>query len=812
MFDILGDSTVSIMRTCIQEANHGYCPEDKLTGGTSTLLNVEKGMPYSETLSVESHFYESKHNPSVSLTPFRFQPRIHGRSHMVETPAVFVPGTMPEIPETLATDAVRNLGKLAAYAQANGEDTQVLQALLADAAGTEVDLSKITPVTDPSRTKPWALDDSPRCRHLNGGYNMMQNVSISLGNYQSGVNLRGHSVDYARVATVLRSVGTLLFGYEEWTALHLRDQQFRLHFHLNLGELPMVPSGAFLSPAVLRILQLAFIPQGQEKGVRALAVHDLLHSLSQKGYTAHRVPITVLNPDVQVAVSEMAAEERAKRILGPYLKPEVDHDISVPTSSLSSFALLPKPPSDKLARTPRNATFRLLTPWLKVVLSKQDWPHQVAHLISEDNSAEAGRVLSENLDPRLPRLAFQIVRTHTPLARDVWKVFLRWLFIDSGRVPRFGTHDIASCYFASLKVNPQVLLSVYTTSYYRALEITTHFTPQDLLVSPDLGALESVLHLRKALYSRVARAYGRRYGARARMLQSRISGIDKTHKKSGHKRLSPELKKRRQVLVDEVVKFQWRSKVYPRLAPVAESGHAYDEGVYLDCVLESITNHCRKRRKEPLLNAVTMHLASFRQRGFPLKEILARLASMVKFNLVLQHHDIMERREMTLNDIDSFIIYDTRLHVHEDELPLQPRAAEDHADLDPYPSGSDWEGDGSDEDEGGLLWESSSQVAEASFQRYLQRRGQMPDNFGALIGGGFDTAAAVDDLLWEEELHNEGYGPNWRERVMTEFSLHPGDKVTISEMQGILEWVKRVWRPVLTDNLARKYADSPDVA
>jgi len=811
MFDILTDGTVDIIAACLAEANNGLVPYDMIVGGTSSMLNIDKTDVHTHSLTVTSSFHKRLDDRSVSMLNRRFQGRVRGISTVQDIPSVFEPGTQPRYPASVATPALRSLGKCIAYAEANGEDSQPLLHAAKKALGIDGDLMRIVPVTSADRTKPWALDDAPRSRHVNGMYNIMQNVLISLGNYQSNVNTGQRLVDYMRVATLLRSIGALLYGYEEWVEPHVLDRPFTLAYHLNLSEFPKLVSGRFVTPYSLKVLEnlTRVLPLGDTTLLGLQEVFRL--AVEDPGYMAHRVPITQMDPDIKLATADLLVDLRAKRVYGPLIRGDIRSDISLPTTSLSSFSLLPKPASDRLARTPRNASYRLMVPWLKVVLQRLAWPHQIAHLIDLDKHEDAAELLVEHLDRRIPRLAFKIVSVHTPVGRNVWRALLKWLFLDPGHIPQISIHDPTTAYFASLRCNPAVLLSLYTTCYYKALSTVSFFGREDLLVTSDLNALDSLTKLRQALYKRISRCYARRYASRVTILVQQINALKRQVATTQVRTTRTALQARQKSITDNIVAHQWRQKVYPRLLPIDDRSAAFDPATYLACVQSMLENYTRKRKKSLMATGVQTYLHAASLVGTPLIEQLGRLTMITKLKLTAQFEDVMSRREMTLKDIDDFIHFEQPLPLGHDELWL-PDEFEDHEQAPPAPSLFDmyqWGeiSDGDEDPTDGITYPDQSYATDPSSER------EIPADICAVLSMpmGAESVKPVTTVNWTIELLDAGYGDYWASKVMERYNVERDQAVQGVVYDEMLQYVASIYEIRYKVKDRQLLLDQPDI-
>jgi hypothetical protein len=701
------------------------------------------------------------------------------------------------LPNTSATASIRALGKLTAYAEANDEDSGRLEVACNENTTTHLELRKITPITNTERSKPWALDDLPKSYHTTGMYNANQNVSIGLGNYQSGVTNRGKMVNYNRVATLLRSIGCMLYGYEEWLASYVTNTPITLDFHLNLDEFGKDNNLRFVTPLTEHMMRHMFIPSRMVRGHHGNAIEQLITTIHDSHHLAHRVPITIQDPDIRIAISELSRESTAKRVMGPLMKAESVRDVSMPNVTLSSFSVLPKPASDRLARTPRNAMLRLLVPWLRVQMTKNMWPHTVSTLRAEDRIQDAANLLLENLDRRIPRLAFQIVKLHTPLNRNIWKILLRWLFVDPTHIPSIPIHDPTSACFASLRYNPKVLLNLFATAYYDALRMTSHFHQSDLLVSANLSALENLTMLRKSLYKRVAEAYGQRYAAKAVLLTKRLAEFDgKTAKaKAKGGTMSRKKGQERKNLVEEIVMYQWRSKAYPKMWPTSESGSDYSYQTYLSLVIEMLKNFARKRKKTMLSTLIVHYEQNTLYEESSLLDALGRLSKLSGLDLITQLHDVEKRRQMTMEDIDRFIVFGDELDVTHAELSVEERFSNSV-----FTNWTEFGGTFEDsEDDGDIAVLEEKEEAQAHVMGLL------------MAPMGLKSLKKVTTVYWDIELEEAGYSEYWINLLATNHGLERGTIVEGTRVEELLIELKEIWYPRHNSSFTNLPTDGPDI-
>lgn len=789
MLDILSFGTVEIMELSIEAANGGYVPTDLLCGGTSTMLNVEKSDPVVNCLSIASHLHERKHNPDVSMIPRRFLGRAGETSQVQDVPAVFEPGTMPQFLRNPATPMVRAIGKLRAFAACNGEDSSAFDtaALKVLPAGTRLDL--ITPVTKPEKTKPWASDDAPCSRHVNGMYNIMQNVSMSLGNYQSNVNTGGRLLDYLRVATLLRSIASMLFGYEEWLSSAVLDRCVSLKYHVNMDEFPTIPTGAFMTPFVVALFTYLHGGGATSSEHRNALLALMEDAMSAEKLHDHLVPVTLLDSAVRSAVAELSAESRTHAHFTPYVRHDVRNDISTGRASLRPFTLLPKPPSDKIARSPQNALTRILSPWLRLRLGKDDWVHKVAKLAQEGEVEEAAVIIGDRLDPRIPRLAFRISCVHSPTEKDVWKSLLSWLFAGCERPPPVYTNDPYGAVRAALRVSPTPMVHTYKHCYYLALRHSSQFSPHDLLVTADTNALEGVITLRQSLYKRVAKAYGKRYYVTARMAVEQLQVARQAPRRTlSGLELVRDLKA-------TIIQHQWRAKVYPKLIPMSEFGDAFRVGAYLDPLVDLIGNYCRKRRLDHQLPRVAVVLARSREQQLSVREVTRRLGRLVGLDLLAQYDDVAKVRSETLADIDRFICYDAALPLDAGELGMDPLdtygltpeeeeevtrgvqvqllATEEPLDTFGHPSGPARRPE--------TVWAARDCATLAT-----------PDDVGDFLTvTAFDGLTTYDKVDWAIDFEEIGIQSDTFGAVQEEFGVQIGDQVTLEQFAAMVAFAQR---------------------
>jgi len=775
MFDILSDSTITITSACIKEANSGYVPYDLLVGGTSTMLNIEKGTHHTHTMAVKSLYHLKPKEEPPSLLRRRYSRRVAGRSILKDTPSVFEPGTLAKIPETTAKGAIRGLAKLFAYAQANGEEIDLAMKAILSVYGLPHDFKVLIPTTDSKRTKPWALDDAPKSRHINGMYNTMQNVSVSLGNYQSGVNVGGKMVDYDRVVTLLRSVGALVFGHEEWLEDAVLGKEYTLKYHLNLSEFPNVSKGRFLTKYLVAVAKNLSGSINSESETFSVLQSTHKAAMDYASTAGHLVPITIMDPNVKTAIADLLSTTTERRLFLPTLHSSMTHDIEVELSSQSSFSLLPKPSSDKVARSPRNAMHRVLTPWLRVVMGKEDWPHTVARCMQSGDRPHAAEILLRELDPRIPRLMFRIVSVHTPIEWNVWKLLLRWLFPDPRTIPAVNIHDPWGAVKAALRQHSMPMLHTFLSSYNAALQSVSHFSHRDLLVSTDKSALDSLLAMQQSLYKRVAKAYGKRYYTTATLLADEYKRLKSAQTRTKYTTYSVPLVQLRKRLV----KYQWRCKIYPKLLPVAEDNLRFSDGVYLATLKDMIGNYYRKRGGNGTLARVDEVINQHTSTGRSLIETIGELARVTKLDLVTQYKDILHVREQTIDDINTFVRYDTTLHVDHDDMKM--------ADYD-------------------YLYDDVEMPLDNEFLEFDMSDQQSVDVFSEPsdavdLSQFFTDARAIEDLVvvdnvyWADELDEAGYGAVWANEAAKKFDLQLNTSIPYNQYLEVEAWVKDQYTP-----------------
>jgi len=661
MFDILADSTLDIVRGCLKQVQNGYVPEDLLVGGTSTLLNPEHAQPHAQCLTVTSHLSEAVYNDKISLLPLTYRSRLHGDTILKEVPSVFEPGTLVHLPPTPISRTLMTFAKLVAYATAHDEETDVATALFDEIALGILDLKQIIPTTVADRTKPWALDDMPRSYHVNGRYNLMQQVGISLGNYQTGVNTGGKSVNYTKLATVLRAVGTNIFGEEEWLSKRVGSTTMTLHYHLNLDEIPNVCHAKFLTPYVMDIIRDFSCPKQLTGWLLKMTKEILRTAVTSTIRPTHFIPVTFQDPNIRGALAELKATDIPKPLFLPIMTSRDRSDIASHRTSSAQFTVLPKPPSDKAARHPASALKRLMVPWLGSVIHTKQWPHTCQVLLREDKVEEAAKVLLEHYDMRIPKLAFQIITTHTPVERNVWKIYLNWLFIHHDRIPGVGVIDPATAYAAALKINPEHILKHYTGCYIQALADKSVFLSRDLLVPDDLSGLDNLLALRISLYKRVSKTYAARYRAKAEIHIGEFNAIKAAYKGLKWKRWPNHAKQAIGTEKSIITRYQWRMKCYPTLLPISHSDREFDHDIYTVNVISMLYAYARKRKKTALETEVKLVEEGSLMPGASLFKKLRHFSAASGLDLMASYQDVVLKRNQTLDDVDGFIKYDTTL-------------------------------------------------------------------------------------------------------------------------------------------------------
>jgi hypothetical protein len=617
-------------------------------------------------------------------------------------------------------------------------------------------------------------------------------------------------IDYDRVATVLRSIGTLIYGYEEWVSDFIDKHDLKLSFHLNLGEFPSMSSDRFLTPALMKWLFHTMLPDELKRGIRGSTYHEILDIINRRKVLVKRVPITVVIPEIKAAIETLVSDERATRVLGPLIRPDVIGDISIPTNRLSSFHVLQAPASDKVARTPRNATYRILVPWLRILLPTEAWIHNVSILLGADKKKEASKMLADNFDVRIPRIVYDIIKLHTPIERNIWRILLRWLFTHSDKVPRIGITDPTSAYFAALATQPDAILAVFRSSYYTAMTSTSHFSKSDLFVSSNLCALESINQLRTSLYKRVSTAYAKRYYAHSNILTTQLKNIDKDFKGNGprarkrRKGRSKTQKEERKEVVSKITMYQWRAKVYPSLLPVGHDGEDFDHSIYMTHVYDMLDNYTRKRKYDTLAKEITTQQELFPTENTTLQEQLMVLGNLTGLDLMASFYDVMERRNMTLQDINNFIVYEKELDLNEDELVITealrfPR-------LDVHIPETDFE---TEQEELSIVLSDTESDPETLPTT-------IPDNYNpfAFLSAhkGLESSVPVSGLYWDLELEEQGYGVYWSNLASAHFNLKSGEIVSRSMFDDILIFVKSNWFPRYDISKSADQAALPDIS
>lgn len=779
MIDIMTMSVLDIQRDGIKRANGGYIPEDLLSGGSSTMLNIDKGSVYSHPLTIVNEQVKARKRPEITCRPSTYSERTHGRSVLRDTPSVFLPGSMPKLAASPAKAGIIALGKLRAYCAAHSEDTEELDSFLEGYGLERRHLTSITPVTTSERTKPWALDDLPRSRNMTGGYNLMQNVRVQLGNYRSGVNTQGRSIDYQRVASLLRSVAMQLFGYEPWSYEHFSHLDFSLNYHLNLDEFPRVSHLPFISEYLLHMVMVTFFPPVTGSEISLLTEYIDTIDLSRRHL--HLVPISSIDPNIKMAQKELLHEQKSTRQLAPYFSSASFRDISTPAETFRTFELLDTKESDMIARRPGNILQRLLTPWLQREMQDDIWPHTVMTLADAGNLVEAASEFVKNLDPRIPRLTFDILGVLNPAAWDTWKRWFRWLFLSMTTIPVLHIKDPTHAFLVSLKENPTVVMRVYLASYREGLKRHSKFSMRDFLVPEDSDVPSTLDSLQTKLYKRISHAYTLRYKARAEQSIRVMRGLTKRvgHRTRKVSDLHGDEKKKYEEARNKVARYQWRVKMYPMLVPSSFTDTSFDEDKYLTATMDRVSNYLRKRGKIIELNAVERYQEYTLLTYVPFKDQMDRLSDISKLSLWEDYNDICEKRGETIADIHNFLRYETNVTLPTDS-PLD----------DAYENDS-WASSG-------LSDESDDEVPYDPFSMNLADHYKHQPAVGghnALFSRpmGLASVKAVRKLYWKDTMAEEGYTSYWVREVADVFGLGFEDVVELPVMEEIRSWLKENW-------------------
>lgn len=777
---ILSMSTLDIQREAIKTANQGYVPEDLLTGGLSTMFNIEKSSVHTHPLTITNEQKSSRPKPSISLRPSTYSERLHGDSILHDTPSVFVPGSMPKIPMSQARPHILALGKLRAYAEANSDNLETFDHLLSISGLSDRHLIAITPVTTSDRTKPWALDDLPRSRTMTGGYNLMQNVRVALGNYRSGVNTKGRSIDYQRVASALRSVAMQLFGYEAWSYRHFAHLEFSINYHLNLDEFPQMSTRPFMTKYLEYMVQRTFFPDSPSLSYSHIVFSEYLASIDLSRRHLHLVPISTLDPNIKLAQAELAREMKSSRVLAPYMALNSLRDISTPGETFRSFSLLETSDADSQARKPSNIFLRLLTPWLKKEGERDMWPHTVMTLTDDGLALEAAAIIKENLDPRLPRLAFDILKVLTPVGWDSWKQWFRWLFLSAEVIPVLHIKDPTHALYVSLKENPTVFLRVFMAAYRASRIRHSLFSIRDFLVPEDSDLPSTLDSLYTRLYKRIANAYVYRYRARAEQSMRKMTAL--TGRIGVMKKRFKDLREGEKLDYKEAVKslakYQWRIKMYPNLPPVSHTNTSFDPSIYLSALHQRTENYLRKRGKILELSAHQLYVDNQSLMPTDFEDHIQKCSTFTGLDFWEEYVDICQKRSETISDINQFLAYDTNL-----SLPETP---------DNSPTGEEPLFDGTSDDE--LEVESDDDAVEddsVSDGATDDPNAPPRDILGfSTMNMGMAGLRTVQTVRVRDELEEKGYSHYWVARVAEEFGLEPDTVVHKSDIPQLLSWLE----------------------
>jgi len=660
-FSILDDSTVDIATACLKKANRGFIVSDAFEGSASCLFNVEKGETAVRPCTVESLYHEGSYDNDLSSSPFRYVGRVGAKTRISETASMFEPGSAAEAPNSLFSEPLTAAAKLISLSRSNGEEAQPVRDLMERQFGKEISdrLESYTPITDVSRTKPWALEDAPRARHLNGHDNAGQMVRIGLGNYVAGLGTKGRLIDWDKVAITLRALGVLVMGEELWARDYLRRAPATLKYHLNLSEFPMATRPIFLPLWLTEAFKTMPCVSEQVRDYMLAAMDQTRQELSNRGLLQWRVPLRSHDKDLVVAASELDSELGAKALFGPLFAP-LD-DITDVIQRPISFA--PRAARGTVARVRDvfDVMRRVWIPMLTWATSRDHWPHEARSHAQMDEWEEFAEVIERCAPAKALRLVFQLLERTSVNRVTAWKTYLRYFYMRGDPVPSFPTQDAYGVFLASLKQIPERFGRRYLAYYNAAMAYAVRVKPRDLIHPGEWEEVVAVSNIRARVFDRISAHFTTKYAAEAKLIVRRLR--DK-------RKIDPNRKKRYK---DRLVTLQFRISLYPAFRPIGPTGFVYDRGRVNDALRSKVRRYYDKRRKKLAEMPTTLETALVENTETALAQVDLRYGSKFK----RYYDDVVYRVTETLNDVDRVLTYELTDREEEEGIQVDVEEVED---------------------------------------------------------------------------------------------------------------------------------------